>query len=402
MVSQALQNKSNGSNTFKRINTIKLIIKMIISTNLSSLFFIFVFISGLMMFIGASSSSNTVTGEFANGSLSGVPEAFIPYYNEASEIYKIPNWVLAAITKQESNFNPNDSYGGAYGLMQVQKYDSGCGEDLWQYLMNLGLADIYKKSGYSFSSSEDMWRIYLKDPRAQVIGGSYEIRYYANYVLYKQNKVKKLDYNNSENMKLINWQASPNDCEFKDTLRRIFACYNGGPRYGMNVNLDKARFNYPNNVFGYAMEFRSTALVGNIVKGDNTTIEKAIQTGMPLVGRCPYVWGGGRTQSDIDKRRFDCSSFVHWCYASAGINLGDFHSVVTDSLVTLGTKIDPKNMRRGDIIFFNTYKYNGHVAIYLGGNQFLHCGSSRGVEISKLDSPYWTKVFNGNVRRVVQ
>lgn len=399
-----LSNSKNSTlrDTIKGINTIKLIIKTILSVNLSSLFLLVMLVSGVMFVIGANSSSTSGTGEFANSSLSGVPQEFIPYYNEAAEIYKIPNWVLAAITKQESNFNPNDSYGGAYGLMQVQKYDSGGGGDLWAYLMNLGLGDIYKKAGYSFSSSEDMWRTYLRDPRAQVIGGSYEIRYYANYVLYKQNKVKKLDYNNSENMKLINWQASPTDSDFKDTLRRIFACYNGGPRYGMNVNLDTAKFNYPNKVFGYALEFRSTALVGNIGKGDNNTIEKAIATGMPFVGKSPYVWGGGRTQSDIDKRRFDCSSFVHWCYASAGINLGDFHSVVTDSLVTLGKKVEPSQMVRGDVIFFNTYKYNGHVGIYLGGGQFLHCGSSRGVDVSRLDNPYWTKVFNGNVRRVVQ
>ena len=392
---------SNRYNSFKKINILKLILKWIISLNLSTLLILMLCISMLLFVLGSSTSSST-GGDFSNGSLSGVPPELIPYYNEASEIYKIPNWVLAAITKQESNFNANDAYGGAYGLMQVQKNDSATGKDLWAYLMNSGLGDIYKKAGYNFSSTEDMWRTYLKDARAQVIGGSYEIRYYANYVLYKQNKIKKLEYNNSENMKLINWQASSNDSEFRDTLRRIFACYNGGPRYGMNVNLDTARFNYPNKVFGYAMEFRSTALVGNIAKGDNNTIEKAISTGMPLINRCPYVWGGGRTQSDIDNRRFDCSSFVHWCYASSGINLGDFHSVVTDSLVKLGTKVDPSQMARGDIIFFNTYKYNGHVAIYLGSGQFLYCGSSRGVEVSRLDNPYWTKAFNGNVRRVVK
>lgn len=397
-----IMSNSNRSNTLQRMNSIRLIIKAIISINLSSLFLVLLLLSGLMMFIGASSSSNTGTGDFANGSLSGVPQEFIPYFNEAAEIYKIPNWTLAAIAKQESNFNPNDAYGGAWGIMQVQKVDSGSGEDLWAYLMNLGLADVYRKAGYSFSSSEDMWRIYLKDARAQVIGGSYEIRYYVNYVLYKQNKVKKLDYNSSENMKLINWQASPSDSDFSTTLRRTFACYNGGPRYGMNVNLDTAQFNYPNKVFGYAMEFRDTSLEGNIGTGDNSTIEKAIATGSTLVGKSPYVWGGGRNPSDIANHRFDCSSFVHWCYASAGLNLGNYQSVVTDSLVTLGRKIEPSQMTRGDVIFFNTYKYNGHVAIYLGGGKFLHDGSSRGVWINSLDESYWKKAFNGNVRRVVQ
>ena len=381
---------------------IRVFIKAIISLNLSSLFFILIFGSILLFIVGASSFSSTGgTGYFNNTSLSGVPQEFVPHFNKASEIYKIPNWVLSAIAKQESNFNPNDAYGGAYGLMQVQKKDSATGEDLWSYLMNLGLADIYKQEGYSFSSNEEMWRIYLRDPKAQVIGGSYEILYYTNYVLYKQHKVQKLEYNNIENMKLINWQASENESNFKETLRRIFACYNGGPRYGMTVNLDKARFNYPNKVFNYAMEFRNTGLVGNIVKGNNNNIEMAISTGLPLVNHCPYVWGGGRTESDINNRRFDCSSFVRWCYASSGINLGDMSSVTTDSLVKLGTKIEPNKMIRGDIIFFNTYKYNGHVAIYLGQGQFLHCGSSRGVEISKLDNPYWSKTFNGNVRRIV-
>lgn len=132
----------------------------------------------------------------------------------------------------------------------------------------------------------------------------------------------------------------------------------------------------------------------------NAVIEKAIATGSTLVGKSPYVWGGGRNPSDIASHRFDCSSFVHWCYASGGLNLGDYQSVVTDSLVTLGKKIEPSKISRGDIIFFNTYKYNGHVGIYLGGGKFLHDGSSHGVSINSLDESYWKKVFNGNIRRV--
>ena len=206
--------------------------------------------------------------------------------------------------------------------MQVQKYDSGSGKDLWAYLINLGLGNIYKNCGYSFSSSEEMWSIYLKDVRAQIIGGSYENKILCKLCIKTTEEVSKLDYNSTENMQLINWSASETDSDFRETLRRIFACYNGGSRYGMNVDLDNAKFDYPNKVFKYAIEFRNTGLdifLGDGVVGNNEIIETAIKVGSELVGKSPYVWGGGRNPSDIANRRFDCSSFVHWCFASAGL-----------------------------------------------------------------------------------
>ncbi|CEK32646.1 cell wall-binding protein,Peptidoglycan DL-endopeptidase CwlO precursor,outer membrane lipoprotein,Uncharacterized protein conserved in bacteria,NlpC/P60 family (plasmid) [[Clostridium] sordellii] len=380
------------------VNRLKKIIKTIAVSQLSFLL-LAIFAVGVMVTIFIGDASSKSNDGWISGSLNGVPQEFIPYFNEASSIYNIPNYILAGVAKQESNFDPNCSYGGAFGIMQVQKYDAGSGKDLWAYLINGGLGEVYKNAGYSFSSSEDMWNQFLKDPRAQIIGGAYEIRYYANYVLWRQKKVDKLDYTNTENMKLITWDETD-----KDTVRRVFACYNGGPGYGMSVDLDNAQFDYPNKVFQYAMEYKGNGLEnGNgSYPGGNAVIETAIATGQTIVGKSPYVWGGGRTQADIDARRFDCSSFVHWCYASAGVVLGDYRVVVTDSLVKEGKAVSPKDMKRGDVIFFNTYKYNGHVGIYLGNGKFLHDGSTGGVQISELGNPYWSKVFNGNVRRIVE
>ena len=326
----------------------------------------------------------------------GVPAEYVEYFNEASKIFHVPNWVLAAVAKQESGFNPNTEYGGAYGIMQIQKYDSSTGKDLWNYLINLGLGNVYKEIGYKFSNSEEMWSLYLKEPRVQIIAGAYEVRYYFNYLLYKKGKTNRLDYNSTENMNLIDWKADENNEEFKEILRRTFACYNGGPFYGMNINLDDAKYDYPNKVFKYAIEFRNFGIEEN----SNEIIEKAIKAGEKWMGR-PYKWGGGRTQYDVDNGIFDCSSFIHYMYDSAGLKLGARESVVTDSLVKMGRAVNANDIKRGDLVFFDTYKKNGHVGVYLGSGEFIHCGTSSGVTISNMNSSYYKKVFNGVVRRVV-
>lgn len=372
-------------------------IKIILSFNIVTIITLLLMTATISIIINQNSISNTGSGGMITDiGVAGVPQEYVNYFNEASTIFNIPNWCLAAVAKQESNFNPNTSYGGAYGIMQIQKVDPSSGKDLWKYLIDMGLGEIYLANGYTFNDSEEMWNIFLNDPRAQIFAGAYEIRYYGNYVLYKQNKVPKLNYNNNENMDLVKWNSDENDSDFRETLRRIFACYNGGPSYGMKVDLDNAQFNYPNKVFQYAMEFRNAGLE----QSSNRIIETAIEAGMKWVGKSPYVWGGGRTEADVIAGRFDCSSFVHYCYASAGIQLGDRASVVTFSLVNMGQKVDASEMRRGDLIFFDTYTVDGHIGIYLGDNKFLHDGTSTGVTVSEL-SGYYKEKFNGKVRRIV-
>ena len=372
-------------------------IKIILSFNIVTIITLLLMTATISIIINQNSISNTGSGGMITDiGVAGVPQEYVNYFNEASTIFNIPNWCLAAVAKQESNFNPNTSYGGAYGIMQIQKVDPSSGKDLWKYLIDMGLGEIYLANGYTFNDSEEMWNIFLNDPRAQIFAGAYEIRYYGNYVLYKQNKVPKLNYNNNENMDLVKWNSDENDSDFRETLRRIFACYNGGPSYGMKVDLDNAQFNYPNKVFQYAMEFRNAGLE----QSSNQIIETVIEAGMKWVGKSPYVWGGGRTEADVIAGRFDCSSFVHYCYASAGIQLGDRASVVTFSLVNMGQKVDASEMRRGDLIFFDTYTVDGHIGIYLGDNKFLHDGTSTGVTVSEL-SGYYKEKFNGKVRRIV-
>lgn len=135
-----------------------------------------------------------------------------------------------------------------------------------------------------------------------------------------------------------------------------------------------------------------------VSKQGSGAIETAISTGSSIVGNSPYKWGGGRTSADIKNRLFDCSAFVHWAYASAGVNLG----WSTSELVNQGRAVSASEMKRGDLVFFDTYKTNGHVGIYLGNGTFLNDNSSHGVSIDSMSNSYWKSHFSGVVRRVVE
>ncbi|MGZ0880123.1 bifunctional lytic transglycosylase/C40 family peptidase [Priestia megaterium] len=127
---------------------------------------------------------------------------------------------------------------------------------------------------------------------------------------------------------------------------------------------------------------------------------KVIDAGKTLIGKTRYVFGGGRSQSDINAGRFDCSSFVRWAFEQVGMNVGPMSGVTTDTLKTQGQAINPKDMKPGDVVFFDTYKIDGHVGIYVGNNQFLGCQGKTGVAIASMaKGTYFGERFNGRVKR---
>ena len=204
---------------------------------------------------------------------------------------------------------------------------------------------------------------------------------------------------------------------FEDSVKDHGKFLKENPRYeqsGVFKAKDYKEQAYAIRMAGYATDPQYASLICNIIEsyslniydfkvGDgNKVVERAITTGMSIVGKSPYVFGGGRNPEDIAALRFDCSSFVHWCYANAGLNLGDYRSVVTWTLVTMGREVKTEEMQRGDLIFFNTEGVvNNHVGIYLGDNKFLHDASTNGVWVNNLEG-YWKNAFNGTVRRVVE
>ncbi|MFI8496149.1 NlpC/P60 family protein [Peribacillus butanolivorans] len=131
-------------------------------------------------------------------------------------------------------------------------------------------------------------------------------------------------------------------------------------------------------------------------KPSSANTGSAITAGYKYIGNSTYVFGGGRTASDIANGRFDCSAFVAWAYKQAGVNL----PASTGALTSAGRQVSKSQMQPGDLVFFNTYKTDGHVGIYVGGGKFIGSQSSTGVAIANMGSGYWAEKFNGRVVRV--
>src|SRR3954469_16165590 len=105
----------------------------------------------------------------------------------------------------------------------------------------------------------------------------------------------------------------------------------------------------------------------------------------------PYRNGGG------DPNGFDCSGFTQYVFAQYGVSLPrDVRSQFRK-----GTVVKPEELVAGDVVFFTTNEPGpSHVAIAIGGDEFVHAPSSSGVvRVEHLSSTYWAPRYLG-ARRV--
>lgn len=127
-----------------------------------------------------------------------------------------------------------------------------------------------------------------------------------------------------------------------------------------------------------------------ISRGSNYISRRVVQTSMQYLG-VPYVFGGTTPGG------FDCSGYVRYVFAQAGIYLPR----MADEQYEVGTPIASSDLQAGDLVFFSTYTYGAsHVGIYLGDGQFINASSSLGVSISPLFEGYWGACYIG-ARRVL-
>lgn len=124
-------------------------------------------------------------------------------------------------------------------------------------------------------------------------------------------------------------------------------------------------------------------LSGPNVKQSNSVVSRALQA----VGT-PYRWGGNTPGKGLD-----CSGLVKYAFNDvAEVDLPRTSNAMAEGH---GVKVDRKDLKPGDLLFFNikSRKVN-HVAIYLGNDRFVHAPRrGKKVSVDTLKKPYWNSHY---------
>jgi hypothetical protein len=112
-------------------------------------------------------------------------------------------------------------------------------------------------------------------------------------------------------------------------------------------------------------------------------------TALSLRG-APYRNGG------IDPNGFDCSGFVRYVYQQHGVPMP---RAVREQF-QVGRTVERDRLEAGDLVFFSTVAPGAsHVGIMIGGDQFIHAPSERGVvRVENLSAQYWASRYIGAKR----
>ncbi|WP_191567441.1 NlpC/P60 family protein [Metabacillus idriensis] len=303
-------------------------------------------------------------GEISEFGANEIPSQYIPIYKSAQEKYGVPWNLLAAHHRVETRFSTLEvmvSPVGATGHMQFMPL-TWIG---WSYPggNRLGNASIPNKI--------------LTDPAM--------IKEYGGYGVDANGDGKADPWDIEDAIYSAANYLKANGAAEGDLRQAVFA-YNHADWY-------------VEEVLGFTDQYVKGYVAVDGGSGGSTGIA-VVDAGNKWIGNSIYVFGGGRNQSDIARGRFDCSSFVHWAFKETGVDLGPLTSTSTETLKHLGEPVSAEKIKPGDLVFFNTYKRDGHVGIYVGDGKFIGAQSSTGVAIADMTKGYWKEVFNGRVKRI--
>jgi cell wall-associated NlpC family hydrolase len=98
----------------------------------------------------------------------------------------------------------------------------------------------------------------------------------------------------------------------------------------------------------------------------------------------------------VDPSGFDCSGFIWYVFAQHGIHVP---RTVVDQFHE-GMDVASSALEPGDLLFFSTEAPGAsHVGMAIGGDQFVHAPSSRGiVRVERLSATYWSSRYVGAKR----
>lgn len=308
-------------------------------------------------------SSGFWGGEISEIGANEIPAVYIPIYKAAQEEYGVPWNLLAAHHRVETRFStiePMISPVGATGHMQFMP----CTWVGWSHpsCSGLGKGDI---------------------PQSELTSSA-AIARYGGYGVDGDGD-GKADPNNLEDAVFAAAKYLAANGASDGRIRDAVFAYNRADWYVEEV-----------------MGFADSYVKGYVAIGGTEGLSgvEVVDVGRRWIGNSRYVFGGGRNQSDIARGRFDCSSFVHWAFAQVGVDLGPLTSTSTETLKHLGKPVSPDEMQPGDLVFFDTYKTDGHVGIYMGDGKFIGAQTRTGVSIVDMTHGYWKEKFNGRVKRL--
>ncbi len=161
-------------------------------------------------------------------------------------------------------------------------------------------------------------------------------------------------------------------------------------RYNISIKKIK-KFNHIKSskslIIGSTLKIPDQTIKLEILLANIKNISPLLKEAKEHLGKS-YVWGA------IGPAKFDCSGFTSFVCRKNGI------SIPRTSIMQgeVGIKVVRKELKEGDLIFFDTSKekkgYITHVGIYLGDNNFIHASSAnKEVVISSLNQSFYKARF---------
>jgi cell wall-associated NlpC family hydrolase len=117
---------------------------------------------------------------------------------------------------------------------------------------------------------------------------------------------------------------------------------------------------------------------------DHSGVEQRLRSEVRQWRGTPHRMGGE------SRRGIDCSGFVQRLYR----DIFDRRIPRSTALqVKSGRPVGSGPLRVGDLVFFKVPGKGRHVGIYLGGSEFAHASTSKGVMISNLEDRFWGQAY---------
>lgn len=127
-------------------------------------------------------------------------------------------------------------------------------------------------------------------------------------------------------------------------------------------------------------------------------------TGEHVVAKAQQYLGRPYRRGSKGPSSFDCSGFTSYVYRQMNIRLAS----CSRSQFNYGQHVSKDDLQPGDLVFFsgrNSRGGVGHVGIVSdvhddGSFSFIHASCSRGVTVSSINEPYYSKRYRG-ARRMI-